>query len=81
MTSKATVPVLIAGAGPVGITLAMDLARLGVDSIVLEARREVPPNPRCNTTNARSMELLLTRYHRSTTSASTCEKVGGSAER
>lgn len=58
MTTNVTVPVLIAGAGPVGITLAMDLARLGVDSIVLEARREVPPNPRCNTTNARSMELL-----------------------
>ncbi len=58
MTATVTVPVLIAGAGPVGITLAMDLAHLGVDSIVLEARREVPPNPRCNTTNARSMELL-----------------------
>jgi 2-polyprenyl-6-methoxyphenol hydroxylase-like FAD-dependent oxidoreductase len=50
--------VLIAGAGPVGTTLAMDLARLGVASIVLERRRLVPPNPRCNTTNARSMELF-----------------------
>lgn len=58
MTTNVTVPVLIAGAGSVGITPAMDLARLGVDNIVLEARREVPPNPRCNTTNARSMELL-----------------------
>lgn len=52
------VPVLIAGAGPVGTTLGMDLARLGVGSIVLERRREIPPNPRCNTTNARSMELF-----------------------
>ena len=52
------VPVLVAGAGPVGTTLAMDLARLGVASIVLERRRGVPPNPKCNTTNARSMELF-----------------------
>lgn len=50
--------VLIVGAGPVGTTLAMDLARLGVSSIVVEQRRDIPPNPRCNTTNARSMELL-----------------------
>ena len=52
------VPVLVAGAGPVGTTLAMDLARLGVASIVLERRRGIPPNPKCNTTNARSMELF-----------------------
>jgi len=51
-------PVVIAGGGPVGLTLAMDLARLGVGSIVLEQRHDQPPNPRCNTTNARSMELL-----------------------
>jgi 2-polyprenyl-6-methoxyphenol hydroxylase-like FAD-dependent oxidoreductase len=50
--------VVIAGAGPVGVTLAMDLARLGVPSILLERRRLVTPNPRCNTTNARSMELF-----------------------
>ncbi|MDH5291756.1 MAG: FAD-dependent monooxygenase, partial [Acidimicrobiia bacterium] len=51
-------PVVIAGGGPVGLTLAMDLARLGVGAIVLEQRHDQPPNPRCNTTNARSMELL-----------------------
>ena len=50
--------VLIAGGGPVGVTLAMDLARLGVDSVVVERQRELPANPRCNTTNARSMEIL-----------------------
>jgi 2-polyprenyl-6-methoxyphenol hydroxylase-like FAD-dependent oxidoreductase len=50
--------VVIVGAGPVGITLAMDLARLGVPSAVVERRRHIPPNPRCNTTNARSMELF-----------------------
>lgn len=51
-------PVLIAGGGPVGTVLAMDLARLGVPATVVERRRGVPPNPKCNTTNARSMELL-----------------------
>jgi 2-polyprenyl-6-methoxyphenol hydroxylase-like FAD-dependent oxidoreductase len=50
--------ILVVGAGPVGTTLAMDLARLGIESIVIERRRDIPPNPRCNTTNARSMELL-----------------------
>ena len=51
-------PVLIAGGGPVGLTLAMDLAWRGVKSIVLEARQDLPPSPRCNTTNARSMEIF-----------------------
>jgi 2-polyprenyl-6-methoxyphenol hydroxylase-like FAD-dependent oxidoreductase/sugar lactone lactonase YvrE len=51
-------PVLIAGGGPVGLTLAMDLAWRGVKSIVLESRLDLPPNPRCNTTNARSMEVF-----------------------
>jgi 2-polyprenyl-6-methoxyphenol hydroxylase-like FAD-dependent oxidoreductase len=48
--------VLIAGAGPVGTTLALDLAVNGVRSVILEERRDFPPNPKCNTTNARSME-------------------------
>lgn len=51
-------PVLIAGAGPVGTVLAMDLARLGVEAVIVDRRRGIPPNPKCNTTNARSMELL-----------------------
>ena len=52
------IPVLIAGGGPVGVTLSMDLALRGIKSVVLERRREIPPNPRCNTTNARSMEIF-----------------------
>ena len=57
-TPQHDTPVLIAGSGPVGITLAMDLAWRGVKSIVLEARQDLPPSPRCNTTNARSMEIF-----------------------
>jgi len=51
-------PILIAGGGPVGTTLALDLASRGSPSVLLEARHEQPPNPRCNTTNARSMEFF-----------------------
>ena len=50
------IPVLIAGGGPVGTTLALDLAVRGVASIVVEERLAMPPNPKCNTTNSRSME-------------------------
>jgi 2-polyprenyl-6-methoxyphenol hydroxylase-like FAD-dependent oxidoreductase len=52
------VPVLIAGGGPVGVTLAMELALHGVKSIIIEQRRDLSPSPRCNTTNARSMEIF-----------------------
>jgi 2-polyprenyl-6-methoxyphenol hydroxylase-like FAD-dependent oxidoreductase len=51
------VPVIIAGGGPVGLTLAMDLGWRGVPSLLFEERIAAePPNPKCNTTNARSME-------------------------
>jgi len=56
MSTISEVPVLIAGGGPVGTTLALDLAWRGVTSILVEQRLEAPPNPKCNTTNARSME-------------------------
>jgi 2-polyprenyl-6-methoxyphenol hydroxylase-like FAD-dependent oxidoreductase len=51
--------VLIAGAGPVGLTLAMDLASRGVCARVVEARpAAAPAHPKCNTTSARSMEIF-----------------------
>ncbi|MBO0846546.1 MAG: FAD-dependent monooxygenase [Nocardioides sp.] len=52
------VPVLIAGAGPSGLTLALDLARRDVRCHVIEATTERAQNPRCNTTSARSMEIF-----------------------
>jgi 2-polyprenyl-6-methoxyphenol hydroxylase-like FAD-dependent oxidoreductase len=51
--------VLIAGGGPVGLTLAMDLTWRGIDVTVVELRRAgEPPNVKCNQISARSMEIL-----------------------
>ena len=50
--------VLVVGAGPVGLTLAMDLAWRGVDVVVAELRRRgEPPEVKCNHVAARSMEI------------------------
>jgi len=51
--------VLIVGAGPVGLTLAMDLAQRGISVLVAEIRpRGEPPNVKCNHVSARSMEIF-----------------------
>jgi 2-polyprenyl-6-methoxyphenol hydroxylase-like FAD-dependent oxidoreductase len=51
--------VLIVGAGPVGLTLAIDLAWRGIDVAVVETRaRAAPPEPKCNHVAARTMEIF-----------------------
>lgn len=52
-----TTPVLIVGAGPVGATLALELARHGVPSVVLERSRTATSHPKMDFLNGRSMEL------------------------
>ena len=49
-------PVLIAGAGPVGLTLAIDLAWRGIQSILVEPLTEVHPHPRAISIGLRTME-------------------------
>ncbi len=51
-------PVLVAGAGPVGSVLALELARHGTPSIVLEKSVRPPRFPKMDYVNGRSMELL-----------------------
>jgi 2-polyprenyl-6-methoxyphenol hydroxylase-like FAD-dependent oxidoreductase len=51
--------VLIIGAGPVGLTLALDLAWRGISVTVVETRaRAAPPEPKCNHVAARTMEIF-----------------------
>jgi 2-polyprenyl-6-methoxyphenol hydroxylase-like FAD-dependent oxidoreductase len=51
--------VLIVGAGPVGLALAMDLAWRGINVTVAEARRAgEPPSVKCSSISARSMEIF-----------------------
>jgi 2-polyprenyl-6-methoxyphenol hydroxylase-like FAD-dependent oxidoreductase len=49
--------VLIAGGGPVGMTLALNLARYGVRSVLVERNVETTRHPKMDLTNGRSMEL------------------------
>jgi 2-polyprenyl-6-methoxyphenol hydroxylase-like FAD-dependent oxidoreductase len=59
MARESETPVLIVGGGPVGLTLAMDLAGRGVDVTVIEQRRRGdPPDPKCNHVAARTMEVF-----------------------
>ncbi|MCU4118719.1 FAD-dependent oxidoreductase [Variovorax sp. N23] len=54
---KLNTDVLIVGAGPVGLTLAMDLASRGLQVVVVETRHYAePPNVKCNHVAARTME-------------------------
>ena len=47
------------GAGPVGLTAAMDLASRGIDVVVAEIRHAGdPPSVKCNHVSARSMEVF-----------------------
>ena len=52
------VQVLIAGGGPVGLTLARDLARRDITCMLVERNPSTTRHPKMDITNARSMELF-----------------------
>ncbi len=52
------VPVLIAGGGPVGMTLARTLASFGVRCLLVERQPSTTRHPNMDITNGRSMELF-----------------------
>ncbi|MEV0028408.1 FAD-dependent monooxygenase [Nocardia sp. NPDC050793] len=56
--SDERIPVLIVGAGPVGLATAYVLGRHGVRSIVCDQFDDINPHPRAHVVNTRSMELL-----------------------
>ena len=59
MASMIKTQVLIVGAGPVGLTLAIDLAARGIEVTVAEIRSfGEPPSVKCNHVSARSMEIF-----------------------
>ena len=51
-------PVVIAGAGPVGVVAALALARQGIAVEVFEAEARVNDSPRAATTHAATLEIL-----------------------
>ena len=52
----AEVEVLIAGAGPCGLMLAIELGRRGVRTLVVDPRQGTAFSPQANATQARTME-------------------------
>src|SRR5881296_3885811 len=49
--------VLVVGAGPVGLTLALELEHHGVDALLVERNTATTRHPKMDITNGRSMEL------------------------
>jgi 2-polyprenyl-6-methoxyphenol hydroxylase-like FAD-dependent oxidoreductase len=58
MSRRINTQVLVVGGGPVGLSLAIDLAQRGVGVTLAEARAAgEPPSVRCNHVSARTMEI------------------------
>jgi 2-polyprenyl-6-methoxyphenol hydroxylase-like FAD-dependent oxidoreductase len=56
-TETTTYDVIVAGAGPVGLTLSIDLGRRGVRCLIIERSPTTLPYPKMDRSNARTMEF------------------------
>src|SRR5438093_4122234 len=56
--TRVEVPVLIVGAGPVGLVTSLLLSRLGVSSLVVERREGPHRAPQAHVVNPRTLEIL-----------------------
>ncbi len=54
----ARVPVAIVGGGPVGLTAAIELARHGIRSLLVEKHRSTTWHPKARNLNTRTMEII-----------------------
>jgi 2,4-dichlorophenol 6-monooxygenase len=57
-TIELSVPVLIVGAGPAGLTASLALRRYGIDHLVVEQHRGTAHTPRAHIVNQRTIEIL-----------------------
>ncbi|MBX9703657.1 MAG: FAD-dependent oxidoreductase, partial [Silvanigrellaceae bacterium] len=53
-----TIPVLIVGAGPVGLCMALGLARAGIECLLVEKHPTTTNHPKARGVNIRSMEIF-----------------------
>ncbi len=56
--ARLTVPVLVIGAGPVGLAMGNDLGWRGIGTLLVERATYVPDFPTCEAINARTMEQM-----------------------